>query len=352
MKPVEDEVIIQVKDLGFTVSVFEAKTEYTIFHSGPLDGVSLDPTDKLDSGNNLGGDLEDQLHMDRDKRKVLENNGDDQSGTAEDDARASRCEVNLNLNSNSSHLVDQHRECHNEAFKAIVMDGSNHEVCEEGLNVAKEIEVVEKSHLISLNADLEGASGMLEGRQMTRNVVSASSSSRTKTAQLSGNDYSMEMEKLNPSKLHQLQLEQGAGSEVEVSASDVSAPPGFGIEGDTSPPGFEGFAVRNDNISEEDLARSERVYTGGGRRITRSQVKKARTQASRGQSNVVKVGRKSVKDSHIGRKSTDTSESMKKIAEEALAVGELLGIRVISHKANAVKRITDSIKAKRGTARR
>jgi len=42
MKPIDDEVIIQVGDKGFKVSVFEAKTEYTIFHSGPLDGVSLD----------------------------------------------------------------------------------------------------------------------------------------------------------------------------------------------------------------------------------------------------------------------------------------------------------------------
>ena len=38
MKPIEDEVIIQVEDKGFKVSVFEAKTEYTIFHTGPLDG--------------------------------------------------------------------------------------------------------------------------------------------------------------------------------------------------------------------------------------------------------------------------------------------------------------------------
>jgi len=206
MKPIEDEVIIQVKDIGFTVSVFEAKTEYTIFHSGPLDGVSLDPADTLDSGNNSGGDLEDQLHMDRDNRQVLGNNGDVQGGNVEEIARASRCDLNLNLNLNSSHLEDQHRDCHNEAFKAIVMAGSNQEVSEEGLNVAKVLGVVEKSPLLSLNADVEGASGLLEDRLTSRNVVSASSSSRTKTAQLSGNDYYMELEKLNPSRLHQLRL--------------------------------------------------------------------------------------------------------------------------------------------------
>ena len=63
-----------------------------------------------------------------------------------------------------------------------------------------------------------------------------------------------------------------------------------------------------------------------------------------------RAGKKSVKDSHIGSLSTDTTESMKKLAEEALVVGELLGVKVISHKAKAVKRITDSIKANRGTA--
>jgi len=39
---------------------------------------------------------------------------------------------------------------------------------------------------------------------------------------------------------------------------------------------------------------------------------------------------------------------MKQLAEDALAMGELLGVKVISHKANAVKRITDSLKANRG----
>ena len=37
---------------------------------------------------------------------------------------------------------------------------------------------------------------------------------------------------------------------------------------------------------------------------------------------------------------------MKKLAEEALRVGEMLGIKVISHRANAIKGITGSIKAK------
>ena len=43
----------------------------------------------------------------------------------------------------------------------------------------------------------------------------------------------------------------------------------------------------------------------------------------------------------------ETTESMKLLAEEALEVGEILGVKVISHKANALKRITDSLKSNR-----
>ena len=40
---------------------------------------------------------------------------------------------------------------------------------------------------------------------------------------------------------------------------------------------------------------------------------------------------------------------MIQLAEEALAVGELLGVKVTSHKDNAVKRITDTLKSSRVT---
>jgi len=35
VNPIEEEAIIQVEDKGFKVSIFEAKTEFTIFHTGP-----------------------------------------------------------------------------------------------------------------------------------------------------------------------------------------------------------------------------------------------------------------------------------------------------------------------------
>jgi len=36
MNPIEDEAILQVEDKSYRVSVFEAKTEFTIIHTGPL----------------------------------------------------------------------------------------------------------------------------------------------------------------------------------------------------------------------------------------------------------------------------------------------------------------------------
>jgi len=37
LNPIEDEAIILVEDKGFRISVYEAKTEFTIIHMGPLD---------------------------------------------------------------------------------------------------------------------------------------------------------------------------------------------------------------------------------------------------------------------------------------------------------------------------
>jgi len=37
MNPIEDEAIIQVENVGYRISVFEAKTEFTIFHLGYVD---------------------------------------------------------------------------------------------------------------------------------------------------------------------------------------------------------------------------------------------------------------------------------------------------------------------------
>jgi len=47
MEPIEDEALLQVGDKGFRVSVFEAKTEFIIIHTGPLDEESSASTMKF-----------------------------------------------------------------------------------------------------------------------------------------------------------------------------------------------------------------------------------------------------------------------------------------------------------------
>jgi len=315
----------------------------------------------LDNGKDSDGGMETQVLMDRGNTKVHVNNGVVQDGSDEDLGRARSCDLNLNLNSNSSHHVDQHRDCHNKAFKAMSLVGVNQKEYEEGRNVGMLQGVVEKAPLITMNAEFEGATGLLEESQSGKDAASCSSSTKTLTAQLSGNDYSMEMEKINQLRLDRVQLNQVADLEDEVNqnefgpvqpGSEVSAPPGFDIEEGSAPPGFEGSAAQNVTMNEKGLASREHPAPVVGKRMTRSQTKKTRTQVSKGQSTVVRTraGKNNVKDSPIGRLSTDTTESMKQLAEDALSVGEMLGIKVISHRANAVKRITDSLKANRGTS--
>jgi len=80
-------------------------------------------------------------------------------------------------------------------------------------------------------------------------------------------------------------------------------------------------------------------------------MKKGKKQVIRSPNNVARTNaeKNCVDGSPFGRQSIETTESMIKLAEEALAVGELLGVKVISHKANVVKRITDSLKSNRVT---
>ena len=54
-----------------------------------------------------------------------------------------------------------------------------------------------------------------------------------------------------------------------------------------------------------------------------------------------------VKSAIKRRTSIETTGSMRREAEEALRVGEMLGIKVVRHRENAVKRITSTLKANR-----
>jgi len=51
--------------------------------------------------------------------------------------------------------------------------------------------------------------------------------------------------------------------------------------------------------------------------------------------------------SPLESESVKTTESMRKLAEDSLAMGELLGLKVVANKENAIKRITQSLKSAR-----
>jgi len=56
-------------------------------------------------------------------------------------------------------------------------------------------------------------------------------------------------------------------------------------------------------------------------------------------------GRMTRSQMKVGKSSSQvTTESMRKLAEESLAIGEILGIKVIGKEKEAQRRITDSLK--------
>ena len=86
-------------------------------------------------------------------------------------------------------------------------------------------------------------------------------------------------------------------------------------EGVEAPPGFEKFQTAK--LSKQN---PKRQHHSVERRMTKSQMK-------------------------VGKSSSQvTTESMSKLAEESLAIGETIGIKVIAKKKEPKRRITDSLK--------
>ena len=94
---------------------------------------------------------------------------------------------------------------------------------------------------------------------------------------------------------------------------------------------------------------NKQINVQSDKRVTRSQTKQRKESVLRRQSNTTKCtsGKERKEISPSGGDSAKTTDSMLKLANEALAIGEVLGIRVISKRENALKRITSSLKSKR-----
>ena len=338
LNPIEDEVIIQVKDKGFKVSVLEAKMEFTIFHTGPLD-------EKDQSRGGVHGGSSNNVH------------GSSKDGQTKDDS------CNLNLNSISINHEGQPRDHHIGVMKSMGNEGINQEGYHDGLNVGRWEGAVEEPPLNITGNEAERVTAQAEGRRLSIESTSHSSSTKTKTAQLRGIDYSEEMGLFSRLGSDQLRLTQVAHIDNEVNqhetdsafrGSEVSAPPGFVTRVNQAPLGFVGPTSPDASIDSAVKANRGSKAPLVGHRVTRSQMKKGKKQLARKPNKEVRTKSELeyVDGSPRGRKSIETTESMIKEAEKALEVGELLGIKVISHKANAIKRITDSLKSNRGTSSR
>lgn len=130
------------------------------------------------------------------------------------------------------------------------------------------------------------------------------------------------------------------------------------------PPGFEPThhiseqSVKNSNPTVAEVNTKMKKSSGQqrcirkkqihclGRRVTRSQVKKCNELSKRrmGMRNRDGLGSEGEEESPFESESVKTTESMRNLAEESLKVGELLGVKVVANKENAIKRITQSLK--------
>jgi len=132
-----------------------------------------------------------------------------------------------------------------------------------------------------------------------------------------------------------------------------------------SPPGFEPRLIHN-SVQSVEMSRPTGVKVSTkmkirtvrqsctsknhsvclGKRVTRGQSKKCKEQTERRMSMRSRgdLDSEGEEESPLTTESVKTTESMRKLAEESLEVGELLGLKVIANKENAIKRITQRLK--------
>ena len=199
-----------------------------------------------------------------------------------------------------------------------------------------------KSH-VNLNSN----SNEVQVRRINVTNQPISINSRTKTASFSQNGYSEEVFKISQHLREEVNERvivegveevQAALGSMEINANHVSVP-------------FISQAKslgRADHIQGKDSARSsqetdtalpgfEVLQVNRGKKQAKSQSK---SKYDRG---VVRSDNKDAQSSS----SNETTESMLKLAQESIQVGELLGVQVIGNKQAAVDKITEHLKKKK-----
>jgi len=347
MQQIEEEVIIQDENKGFKVFVFEAKIEFSIFHfDSPGKRVAgmapLEYSDK-EGKQNVGSKLDDG-------NRQVDLVGV-QSGGGEGQQRTGGV-LFSNSNSKSNSLDPRGVGILRGTISAAATPFNEMDVTrEECASVHIEADAVRV--LDWEPAVMKEAEGGNEGGPMA-DAFSQASVTRTLTAELSGNNFSEEVTKVNQLLKRNTQATQEDGFDGEATQSQNKA--GLDHSDNISiPPGFENTATKTGRAKQKGKSTSRKGKSGEVKRFTRSQLRRkialngGFTRSQLRKKVALNGGaRTKAKSELLGRRnSIETTDSMKQTAEEALQVGELLGVKVISHPENAIKRITDTLKASR-----
>ena len=123
-------------------------------------------------------------------------------------------------------------------------------------------------------------------------------------------------------------------------------------DGISIPPGFEltQQVVQSGESTHRLNSKAQKSQQEGlGKRLTRSQARKGKVSIEGNRKKLSRVS--SFNGSKVGspqsNKSSETTESMTKLALESLQVGELLGLKIIGKKEVALKSITRGLKKER-----
>jgi len=148
-----------------------------------------------------------------------------------------------------------------------------------------------------------------------------------------------------------LEIDEVQSKQVE---NNLIHPPGFeprlsfscvNSEENSIPPRFEG--MNRLKVSPVRGRRNVKKHTVAmEKRVTRSQSKSFKVPGARSKRTLKKGGHGlgGKEESPYDNESAETTESMRNIAEEALEIGEMLGLKVVANRGAAVKRITESLK--------
>jgi len=227
------------------------------------------------------------------------------------------------------------------------------------------IQGIQPSRLVCTNPDevtrgaplfeFETEVGQCDENDASINSMSKTASSKTKTAQLSGNGYSEEVAKIYSSmpahkakELVNLSVPGSINYQEGLNSGTIEEGNGESL----FPPGFEDINATEGSFTWKGK-KQQKPLAVPGKRITRSQAKRSKEtgvcQQAISSKNGPDTGEKEGKH-HVG-KDVSNSDSITKLVKESFEVGELLGLRIIGNKDEAIRSFADRLRRERDSGR-